>query len=240
MYEIAICDDDAAFAAAFERQLARALERKGAAFHITVYSDPAALQRDVGDGSRYGLLFLDVIFAERERGLRLAAALRQTGCTADIVFMSSEPGFAVDSFDAAPLYYLVKPVSEEKLDAALTRFLDKNALYLLRFDTGRGCLQIPLAEVVFFEIFVRQIVVHKQNGEKETCVGTLKELEDRLPARTFVRPHRSYLVSLDHITEIARYQIRVSTGETIPVSQKLYAQVQQAIVSHASQQTVKL
>ena len=70
-------------------------------------------------------------------------------------------------------------------------------------------------------------------------MGTLKELENRLPANTFVRPHRSYLVNLDQISEIARYMIRVSTGETVPVSQKLYPQVQQAIIRHADQRTVQ-
>ena len=154
--------------------------------------------------------------------------------------MSSTPDFAAASFDVAPLHYLVKPVSEEKLSSALDRFLDKSAPCLFHFATTRRHLQVPLTEIVYFEIFLRDIVIHKANGTKETCVGTLKELESRLPAHTFVRPHRSYLVNLDQISEIARYMIRVSTGETVPVSQKLFAQVQQAIISHANQRTVQL
>ncbi len=240
MYDIAICDDDAAFATAFSAQLTRALETKGAACTITVFSEPAMLRRAVEHGSRFALLFLDVLFSEAEQGLRLAASLREMGLDADIVFVSSSPAFAAASFDAAPLHYLIKPVREDKLNAALARFLDKNAPYQLRLDKGRGYLQVPLAEVTFFEIFVRDIVIHKTNGTKETCVGTLKELEDRLPANTFVRPHRSYLVNLDHISEIVRYKIRVSSGETVPVSQKLYASVQQAIIHHADRRTVTL
>lgn len=241
VYDIAICDDDSVFAAAFQTQLVRALERRGVSGRITVFSEPEALQRAIGeDGSRYGLLFLDVLFGQTERGIALAAALRDMGCGADVVFMSTSPDFAAASFDVSPLHYLVKPVAEEKLQAALSRFLDKNAPYLLRFNLDRGYLQVPIAEVTFFEIFTHQIVIHKLNGAREVCVGTLKELEDRLPANTFVRPHRSYLVNLDHISEIVRYQIRVSSGETIPVSQKLYAQVQQVIIDHADQRTVQL
>ena len=238
MYDIAICDDDVAFAAAFSAQLTRALDARGVSCSLKTFSDPAALRRAVENGSRFQLLFLDVLFSETERGIHLAESLRETGIDADIVFISSSPAFAVDSFDAAPLHYLLKPIQEDKLDAALSRFLDKNTPYQLRLDKGRGYLQIPLAEVTFFEIFVREIVIHKTNGTKETCVGTLKELEDRLPADTFVRPHRSYLVNLDHISEIVRYKIRVSSGETVPVSQKLYAYVQQAIIHHADRRTV--
>lgn len=239
MYEIAICDDDAGFASSFQRQLTRVLEGLGAAGRIAVFPDPDALLQTVQQGARYQLLFLDVLFAGEEKGIRLVSTLRESGCGADIVFMSTCPDYAVDSFDAAPLHYLVKPVADAKLQAAVSRFLDKNAPCLLRLRTHRGHAQLSLPEVAFFEIFVREIVVHKSDGTKQSCVGTLKELEERLPAGGFVRPHRSYLVNLDHIVEIVRYQIRVSTGETLPVSQKLYAQVQQAIIDHADRQTVR-
>ena len=240
MFDIAICDDDAVFAAAFEKQLSRALDAREVPYRIASFSDPDALLCSVESGDRYGLLFLDVLFAQAERGIGLAAALRETGCDADIIFISTSPDFAVASFDVAPLHYLVKPIADERLNMALARFLDKNMPYLLRFRTNRGYVQIYLEEVTFFEIYSREIVIHKINGTKETCVGTLKELEDRLPAHTFVRPHRSYLVNLDRICEIVRYQIRVSTGDTVPVSKKLYSQVQKAIIDHADRQTVKL
>ena len=240
LYDIAICDDDVAFAASFREQLCQALDARGMEYQVQVFSDPDELRSAIEGGVRFGLLFLDVLFAQTERGITLAASLRQAGCEADVVFMSTSPEFAAASFDVAPLHYLVKPVSEEKLCAALDRFLERNTPYLLRFGTDRGQLQVHLAEVTFFEIFAREIVIHRANGTKESCAGSLKELEEHLPAHTFVRPHRSYLVNLEHITEVARYRIRVSTGETIPVSQKLYAQVQQAIIDHADRQTVSL
>ena len=240
MYDIAVCDDDRVFADTFQQQLTRALETRGITGRITSFSDPDALRQAIEGGAQFDLLFLDVLFDTAQRGISLASALRDAGCRADVVFMSSAPEFAVDSFDAAPLHYLVKPVPEEKLHAALDRFLDKNTPALLRLDTYRGYLQIPLAEVTFFEIFAREIVIHKTDGQKETCVGTLKGLEKRLPAHMFVCPHRSYLVNLAHISEIVRYQIRISTGERIPVSQKLYMRVQQALIDYADRRTVKL
>lgn len=240
MYDIVICDDDAAFAAAFQQQLMSALDARGVGYNITVFSTPEAVRHAIEAGRRYQLLFLDILFAETEQGIRLASALRGMGCDAEIVFMSTTSAYAVASFDASPLYYLEKPVRDDKLNGALSRFLEKNEPYLLHFETNRGFLQLPLAEVTFFEIFIREIVIHKTNGEKESCVGTLKELEGRLPANTFVRPHRSYLVNLDQIVELTRYKIRVSTGEMVPVSQKLYSRVQHAIISHAARRTVQL
>lgn len=233
LYNIAVCDDDRAFAEAFRERLIAALGRRDAECAVTLFSDPDELSRSVEEGAWYQLLFLDVMFSDTEQGLRLAASLRRAGCGADIVFMSSSPDFAADSFDVSPLHYLVKPIAEEKLETALERFLEKNTPTMVRLRSSRGYVQIHLEEVTFFEIYSREIVVHKADRTSEICVGTLKELEDRLPAHTFVRPHRSYLVNLDRIVEIVRYHLRVSTGETIPVSKKLYGAVQQAIVDHA-------
>lgn len=233
MYNIAICDDDSAFTALFSAQLTRTLEARGTDFRLTAFSDPDGLLRSIAEGHRYELLFLDILFAEKERGLRLAAALRQAGEGCDIIFMSTCSDFAVASFDVSPLYYLLKPVEDEKLRAALDRFLERNAPRLVHLNTSHGMIQVRLAEVVFFEIYSHEIIIHKADGTKETCMGTLKELELLLPSRSFVRPHRSYLVNLDRIHKIARYEIYLSSGETVPISKGLYQQVQRAFIDYA-------
>ncbi len=238
MYEIAICDDDAGFAAQLREQLAGAMRDRGVPCALTVYTDTGSLLRDVRQGRQYALLFLDVVFSETEQGLQLASALRQDRYAADVVIMSADPGYALDSFDVQPLHYLVKPVRPEKLDAALDRFLAKNAPRTLRLSTSRGVLCVPLAEILYFEIYAHEIVIHKPGGEKERCVGTLKQLADLLPPRAFVRPHRSYIVNLEHVSEIVRYRIRLDGGDTVPVSKSLYQQVQRAFIEYAGRRVL--
>ena len=171
------------------------------------------------------------------RTIRLAATLRNSGYEHDIIFMSTTDDFAVASFDVAPLYYLLKPVDQEKLDTALDRFLDRNTAHTLRLNTARGVLLVRLADVAFFEIYAHEIVIHKTDRAKDSCVGTLKQLEALLPPQGFIRPHRSYLVNLDHVHKIVRYQIFLSSGEVVPVSKNLYQQVQQAFIDHADRRS---
>lgn len=235
MYEIAVCDDDAVFTQSFLTQLRQALTARGAAAHLTVYADTQALLRDVRQGRQFDLLFLDVVFSQREQGLRLAEALRQCRCAADMVFISSSPEYAAASFDVQPLHYLVKPVRQEKLDAALDRFLSRHAAKYLRLKTARGMLQVDLAEVLYFEIYAHEIVISLTGGGRQTCVGTLKQLQELLPSHAFVRPHRSYIVNLEHVSEIVCYQIRMRSGDTVPVSKNLYQQVQRAFIAYAGQ-----
>lgn len=232
MYEIAVCDDDAVFISSFEKLLSKLLEARKLPFRLTLFSDTASLQRAIEDGQKYSLLFLDILFGE-EAGIRFAKFLREKKCNTDIIFVTCCPEYAVSSYDVSPLHYLIKPVDLEKLDTALTRFLDSKPLHSLTFATPKGLLHVQITDILFFEIYDHKIIIHKTNGMKETCTGTLRELEKLLPSQTFVRPHRSYLVSLDHISEITRYQIRLSSGDTIPISKNLYRQTQSVFIDYA-------
>ena len=170
---------------------------------------------------------------QREMGMSTAKVLREMGVGADIIFMSTTPDFAVDSFDVSPLHYLLKPIEEEKLKMALARFLDRNRPGSLSFSSPRGILRILLADILYFEIYGHEILIHQAGGNCDTCTGTLKELETALPARIFVRPHRSYLVNLDHVAAISRYRIRLDDGEFIPISKNLYRQTQESFIEYA-------
>lgn len=237
MYEIAICDDDQLFLSAFKPMLTDALASRNISCHLTFYSDPASLWQAIEHGRFFHLLFLDVFF-EAEKGIRFAKFLRERNSQTDIVFMSSFPGYAAESYDAFPLHYLLKPIDPKKLDVALTRFINKNESQKLHFITSKGHLFLSIADILFFEIYGHQIVIHLENGIKESCVGTLKELEQSLPPLTFVRPHRSYLVNLGRISKISRYQILLSSGDVIPVSRDLYSAVLNSFIDFANQSSI--
>ena len=81
-----------------------------------------------------------------------------------------------------------------------------------------------------------------RNGARLTFLSpdTLLQQETRLP--TFVRVHKSYLINLDHVDEIAlEYSdngrlaghITMKKGEIIPVARRRYTEVRQTI--HAYQ-----
>lgn len=233
MYEIAICDDNAVFAAGFETQLSQALASRSADCHLSVFSEPASLMDQLERGQSCDLLFLDVVFAETEQGIRFAMALRERQPDTAVIFMSTDPGFALDSYDAAPLHYLKKPVDPAKLDEARDRLFRLRAPWTLRLPSAGGQIQVRVEDILYFEVYSHDITIHKAGGDTESCVGTLRDLETHLPPHTFVRPHRSYLVNLDHIAAIARYTLRMSSGDEIPVSKKLYHDVQVAFIDHA-------
>jgi DNA-binding LytR/AlgR family response regulator len=46
---------------------------------------------------------------------------------------------------------------------------------------------------------------------------SLRNMEEKLPTRQFLRIHRSYIVGLGHIQSVGRGTVQIA-GETLPVS----------------------
>lgn len=239
MYEIAVCDDDAAFLSAFADRLGETLQKKDIPFHLHTFSHIQDLQRSIESGRKFSLLFLDIFF-DTEQGIRFGKFLREHNDNTDIIYMTTLPAYAADSYDVSPLHFLVKPIDQEKLETALARFLDRHSPLNLHFATARGHLFLPLNDILFFEIYSHKIIIHLTNRSQETCIGTLKELEHLLPAHIFLRPHRSYLVNINYISGITRYRIHLSSGDTIPVSKELYNQIQNSFIDFAGRRSISL
>lgn len=231
MYKIAICDDDTVFSAELQDQLSRILKEKDAEHQITKFGDPKELMRSIEEGKSYDLVFQDILFGT-EKGLRFVKLMRERRWNADVIFITSSADYAVESYDVYPLHYLLKPVSRERLVSVMEHFLEKNKPQTLRFRTARGIFQFQLTDILYFEVYDHDVVIHKTDGDQISFQGSLRDVENSLPLGSFVRSHRSYLVNLGHILEVMRYKIRLSSGETVPISKRSYQDVIRSLISY--------
>lgn len=236
MYNFALCDDDAIFSAGFQKLLSEFSAARNLDCRLTHFPDTRSLMKAVEMGKHYDLIFLDILL-QSENGIDFAKLIRNQSWNTDIIFVTSSPEYALDGYEAAPLHYLLKPLEPEKLKNALERFLKKHDSPMLSLGKPGGLLQVSVADILYFEIYGHDIIVHKKDGSRENCTGTLKDIESRLPAMTFVRPHRSYLIKIEEISEITRYQIRLSSGEMIPISKNLYNDVQGILIEFAGKKS---
>ena len=239
MYEIFICDDDAAFAAELSSMLSRAFEKRGDQCHVTLYPDPARVLSALKRGARCDLLFQDILFGE-ERGIRFGKLLREQNWDIDLVFVTSSQQYAVAGYDAQPLHFLLKPLEEERLAEVLDRFLARRAVNILSLATPQGTARLPLSDVqarlplsdvLFFEVYNHVVELRRRDGSESSWRGSLQVLERQLPAGRFVRIHRSYLVNLEHIAVIGRDRLRLSSGDIIPMSRADYASIQPGLAA---------
>lgn len=82
------------------------------------------------------IAFVDIMIAD-ESGLELARQLRAGQKDMEIVFVTSHREYAVDAFDAYPLDYMVKPVSQKRLIQTIERAREKKKKLPEKTDVNR-------------------------------------------------------------------------------------------------------
>jgi len=171
-----------------------------------------------------------------------------------IVFVTAYDEYALQAFEVHALDYLTKPVRLDRLDTALDRVRDALAsgdtedqeklddlrdsrqdedLKRLTVHVGRRLRVVPLDEVRWIEADEGLVFAHTTDGRYRTDF-TLNELEERLPASDFVRPHRSTIVNLSAVYELVPEPagtgiLRLQDGTEVKVARRRFSDVKGAL-----------
>jgi two-component system LytT family response regulator len=144
-----------------------------------------------------------------------------------VIIITAYPQFALDGFDLGVVDYLLKPVSQSRLELALRKAKDifsyKNqpatALPLNDFmylKCNGKYEKIYFSGIHYIEAANNYVFIH--TAEKRYMIyATLKGIEDKLPVNMFVRTHKSWLVSRQHIDLISGSELIIH-GKKIPIS----------------------
>jgi len=88
-------------------------------------------------------------------------------------------------------------------------------------------IKIIVAEILYIEADRNYCRIYTKNKEYLLSI-TLKTIEEKLPGRIFLRTHRSYIVNLAHIDEVADGHIIIAQ-KAIPLSAGLKEQLLQRL-----------
>jgi DNA-binding LytR/AlgR family response regulator len=88
-------------------------------------------------------------------------------------------------------------------------------------------IKILLADILYIEADRNYCRIFTKNKEHLLSI-TLKTIEEKLPANIFLRTHRSYIVNLAHIEEVADGHIIIDQ-KPVPISAGLKEQLMQRI-----------
>lgn len=239
MYYIAICDDDAVFAQTFHEKLAAVLSSKSIDAEIEVFHSTAAFLHQAESGQPFDLIFLD-IYLGAENGYYFAKKLRGEHIDVDIVFITTTQDYAVAGYDVSPILYLVKPIQTEQLAYAIELFLKKHRPKQIILNLSGETISLNIADILYIEVYGHTTCLHLVSGESRKLRLPLNKLEQQLPSSVFIRSHQSYLVNMGHILSITRYQLTLSTGLNLPISQSKYLNLQNSFILHMKQQKLWL
>ena len=182
------------------------------------------------------LLFLDIQMP-RVSGFEMLELLDSPPA---VIFITAFDEFALKAFEAHAVDYLLKPVTKERFDRAMSRWTQRSAatasniqnLLVNQLPAGyqnrivvkdNGMIRIiPAQDIQYLEASDDYVRIFTAGGKYlKKC--TLAHLEQNLDPKQFVRVHRSYLVPVNQLMRLEPYEkdshiALLHCGAKVPVS----------------------
>ena len=219
MIRIAICDDEWICLDNTKRFMEQWSAQSGVPVRIDCFDNGDALLAKVRT-ARMDIIFLDIVMPLLN-GMDTAREIRELDKTIPILFLTSSPEFALESYSVKANGYLLKPVQYEQIVEVLndcaTALREEPKHLLLKSDYGYQ--KIYLREIEYIEAQNKRVLFYLQSGEMLTITEPLRSFEIKLFAQDgFYKCHRSYIVSLPFVNSFNASQITMKSGSRIPIA----------------------
>jgi DNA-binding LytR/AlgR family response regulator len=173
------------------------------------------------------LIFLDIQMPGLT-GLQFIQSLQQKPM---FILVTAYEKYALEGFELDVVDYLVKPVALQRFIKACNK---ANELFQLKTkprvtsaETNPGyffvnvdysLLKVVFDDITYIEGLKDYIKIHLKSSSRAIITRmSMKSLEDQLPAEVFIRIHKSYIVSVKHITAVRKNSVFLDAIE-LPVS----------------------
>ncbi|WP_120186542.1 LytR/AlgR family response regulator transcription factor [Tenacibaculum lutimaris] len=182
---------------------------------------------------------LDLVFLDVEMPFGNAFDLLEKveNKTFEVVFVTAYDHYAIEALNNQATYYLLKPISIDKLIKAVSLVTEikekenelENTILTPKTTAVNGKITIPqqdgfevvnIYDIVFCKADDNYTEVHFKDSKKLVS-KTLKYFEDILKDNSFARIHKSFLVNVNEITKYKKGKggsVILSNGKEIMVS----------------------
>jgi DNA-binding LytR/AlgR family response regulator len=162
------------------------------------------------------LIFLDIQMPELS-GIDFIKAIQGK---ADVILTTAYSEFALESYELNVTDYLLKPIrfprflqavqkiaNAEADEAAETTKIQDDYIFVKTESKGK-LLKINLGEIDYIEGMKNYVAIYCA-GKKTLVYTSMKELEERLPHKSFIRIHKSFIIPIAKITGIEGNLLRL-------------------------------
>lgn len=176
----------------------------------------------------FDLLFLDMYLPDMI-GVDLLHRVRSKGVNAPVIFSTASKEFVEQSYEAEALHYIVKPVTAEKIEKALTKFLHLNqSLQTISLRVGRDRENFPIQNIVFIESFSHKCILHTIKDEVEIS-ETIGDITEKFEKYYFVKVNRTTLINMRYINAVTSTDVVLMSGEYFSISRNNKSEIKQII-----------
>lgn len=194
-------------------------------------------------------LFVDVRMPDLD-GLELAGVLRRFAQPPGVVFVSAHEDAAVHAFELRALDYLMKPVSRQRIEQAVTRIAETagreqapsadlqptaDTADIVAVDNvrGGGTRLVHRSEILYLQAHGDYVRIVTDHG-RFLLRDSLSDIERRWQRYGFVRVHRGFVANLRRAVELrpalnATASIVFTDGSEVPVARRQVAELRRQL-----------
>ena len=161
-----------------------------------------------------------------------------------VIITTAYPSYALDGYDLDVVDYLLKPITFNRFFKAVSKAKE---LFLMQKDSSSESEPISNTEYFFLKcdnkfekicfkdiLFIQALqnyVVIQTTSNKYMSLMPLKNVEQNLDKRKFLKVHKSYIVSLDKIDNLESHELTMGAF-TIPISRNYRNEAKEEILGN--------
>ena len=204
MLKIGICDDSKIFLICAEKLIRKWSDERRIPVKIYTFNNGDKLVA-ANTEERLDIIFLDIIMPLLN----------------GIIFLTSSPEFALESYEVKAQGYVLKPIAYDKLkellDECAQSFAEEPKNMVIKTVTGYQKLYFH--EIEYAEAQNKRVFFHLRSGNIIESAEPFHSFEERFSSQDgFFKCHRSYLVYLQNVDHFTAAEITTKSGRNIPVS----------------------
>lgn len=181
------------------------------------------------ENNQVDLVFLDI----QMLGINGLDFAKQISATTLIIFTTAFAEFAVNSYEVDAIDYLLKPIKPERFKKAVEKSISYHQILLSQKDNSqveqvdntfifikadRRYFKVNFEDIFFIEALKDYVIIQTVKQRLITRLS-LKAIYEMLPAATFLKPNRSYIINKERIDSfsnndifIDKYEIAISNA----------------------------
>ncbi len=235
--KIAICDDQPQALETEFLLTTNFLREKHIEGEVIRFSHPDQLLT-AAKAEHFQIYILDIVMPMLN-GIELSREIRKDDQESQIIFVTNEPGFALQSFSANPINYLLKPVDPKQLYDTLAFALSKINLpedKAFSIKTSDGLRVLNFNKIACCEYTDHKVICTLTTGESiesRTIIGNFASYITPLLADIrFIQTHASFVVNMNRVECFAKDSFVLYGGKIIPISANKYSFVRDSFMDY--------
>lgn len=186
------------------------------------FSDPVLGMEEIRR-SRPDIVFLDIEM-DGISGLAIASQLPENTC---FIFTTAYLRYVLDGFDLDAVDFLHKPFAYSRFQVAFSKALRrigrepmKAAPQSIVLKQEYNNISIPLDDILYIEAVQGYSKIFRATGGCVLSRILLKNVLTMLPEESFLRIHRSFVVSRSKVKSFNKKEIILNNGKMLPIGRQ--------------------